>query len=160
LGTERKPILIDAMDSNTSAPAAEGVLGSVQPSREQQGDIEFGWPLLEQIVELRIGSAMAVRERDVIAVQATEDTASLIERAGALCRTKGWVLLRTSAAGRETGADVPAIGVEMIRLLAGAGGGCLAVGAGRVGLVDEAMCLEAADRARIAVVGVAGRVGP
>ena len=47
-------------------------MGSVQPSREHLADIAFGWPLLQQVVELGIGSAMVVRERDVIAVEATE----------------------------------------------------------------------------------------
>lgn len=127
-------------------------MGSVQPSREQRGDIGFGWPLLRQIVELGIGTAMVVRERDVIAVEATEGTAALIERAGALCRTKGWVLLKTSDPGRTT--EASAIDAETIRALAGAGGGCLAVGAGRVRFADEARVLEAARQGNIAVVGV------
>jgi hypothetical protein len=42
LGTKREPTLIDAMDSNTNALAADGVMGSVQPSREQRADIAFG----------------------------------------------------------------------------------------------------------------------
>ena len=87
LGTKREASLIDTTDATAIRWATEGVMGSVQPSREQRGDIGFGWPLLRQIVELGIGSAMVVRERDVIAVEATEGTASLSERAGALCRT-------------------------------------------------------------------------
>ena len=83
------------------APA--GVMGSVQLSREQQSDIEFGWPLLRQIVELGVGQAIAVRERDVIAVAAVEGTESMIERAGAtgLLETRGdrsgaWSTIRLS----------------------------------------------------------------
>ncbi|MHC4127244.1 MAG: UDP-2,3-diacylglucosamine diphosphatase LpxI domain-containing protein [Planctomycetota bacterium] len=129
-------------------------MGSVQPSREQRGDIGFGWPLLRQIVELGIGTAMVVRERDVIAVEATEGTVSLIERAGALCRTKGWVLLKTTGPGRDCGTEAPAIDVETVEALARAGGGCLALGAGRVRLTDEARTLEAAAKAKVAVVGV------
>jgi DUF1009 family protein len=154
LGTKREPTLIDAMDSNTNALAAEGVMGSVQPSREHRADIAFGWPLLQQVVELGIGSAMVVRERDVIAVEATESTASLIERAGSLCRTKGWVLLKTSGPTRDPDPEHPVIDVETVQAMARAGGGCLALGAGRVRLDDEAGVLEAAAKAKVSVVGV------
>jgi len=146
--------LIDTTDSTPKKPVAEGVVGSVQPSREHLADIAFGWPLLQQVVEMGIGSAMVVRERDVIAVEATESTASLIERAASLCRTKGWVLLKTSGPTRDPDREHPAIDVETVRAMARAGGGCLALGAGHVRLDDEARVLEAAAKAKVAVVGV------
>jgi DUF1009 family protein len=146
--------LIDTTDPGMRELAVEGLMGIVPPSREQRADIAFGWPLLQQIVELGIGTAMVVRERDVIAVEATEGTASLIERAGSLCRTKGWVLLKTSGPARDPGQEHPSIDVEIIRTVARAGGGCLALGAGRVRLTDAARVLETAGRAKIAVVGV------
>ena len=147
--------MIDTTDATAIQWATEGVMGSVQPSREQRSDIAFGWPLLLQIVELGIGSTMVVRERDVIAVEATEGTASLIERAGALCRARGWVLLKTSGPGRNGGSGASSIDVDTISALARAGAGCLALGAGRVRLTDGAQVLEAARRGKIAVVGVA-----
>ncbi len=132
--------------------ATEGVMGSVQPSRAHLGDIEFGWAMLQQIVEMEIGLAMAVRERDVIAVEVTEGTPSMIARAGMLCRRRGWVLLKT--APDQADPDDAAVTVETIGQLAAAGGGCIALGAGRAMLIDRAAVLEAADRAKIAVVGV------
>jgi len=110
--------------------------------------------LLGRIVELDIGQSIAVRERDVIAVEAVEGTDALIERAGQLCRAKGWTLLKTASADHDMRADVPTIGVETIEQLAKAGAGCVALGAGRVILIDKPKVLEAADRAKIAVVGV------
>ena len=38
-----------------------------------------------QSAKLHIGQCMAVREGDVLAVEAIEGTAALIERAGSLC---------------------------------------------------------------------------
>ncbi len=148
---------ITLIDSTTYIPdhlAGEGVMGSTQPSPQQRGDIEFGWPLLEKIVELGVGQSIAVRERDVIAVEAVEGTSALIERAGQLCRAKGWTLLKTASGGHDMRADVPTIGVETIEQLAKAGAGCVALGVGRVILIDKPKVLEAADRAKIAVVGV------
>ena len=132
--------------------AGEGVLGSVPPSRQHVGDIQFGWSLLRQIVELGIGNGMVVRERDVVAVEAAEDTAALIKRAGEVCRKRGWVLLKTAGADGANG--LPTIDVETIRTLAGAGGGCLALSAERVHLADKTAIIEAADRLKVALVGV------
>lgn len=135
--------------------AIEGVAGAVQPTRAQLGDVEFGWPLLQELVAMGIGHTMAVRERDVIAVEVTEGTTALIQRAGKLCRRRGWVLLKTAPPEVEApGAGGSAITVQTIAGLAAAGARCLAVGAGRVAFADKAAVIEAADRARIAVVGV------
>ena len=146
--------LIESMTHIPKHLASEGVMGSVRPGRRQQADIDFGWPLLEQVVELEAGRAMAVREHDVIAVEAAEGTAALIERAAGLCRAKGWTLLKTARADRDRASDLPTIDVETIKQLAKAGGRCVALGAGRVRLIDKAAVLTAADRAKIAVVGI------
>lgn len=129
-------------------------MGSVQPSRLQQADIDFGWPLLEQVVELEAGGAIAVRERDVIAVEAAEGTEAMIDRAGALCHARGWTLLKTAKADPDGQADRPSIGVDTIEHLARAGAGCVALGAGRVLLIDTPNVLAAADRAKVAIVGI------
>ena len=147
---------ITVIDSTTYIPdhlATEGVMTSTQPSAQQRADIDFAWPLLTQAVELDIGQAMAVRERDVIAVEATEGTAAMIARAGELCRAKGWTMLKTAKADHDMRADVPSIGLETIQQMKAAGGGCLALGAGRVILIDKPQVIEAAERAGIVIVG-------
>jgi hypothetical protein len=145
------------IDSTTYIPdhmASEGAMTKRQPTDEQRGDIDFGWPLLRQVGSLDIGQAIAVREKDVIAVEAVEGTDRMIARAGELCRRKGWTLLKTARPGHDMRADVPTIGVSTIESMHKAGGGCIAVGVGRVILVDRPAVLAAADRLDIAVVGV------
>ncbi|MCX5651058.1 MAG: UDP-2,3-diacylglucosamine diphosphatase LpxI [Planctomycetota bacterium] len=145
------------IDSTTYIPdhmASEGVMTTRQPTDEQRGDIDFGWPLLKQVGSLDIGQAIAVREKDVIAVEAVEGTDRMIARAGELCRRKGWTLLKTARPGHDMRADVPTIGVSTIESMHKAGGGCIAVGVGRVILVDRPAVLAAADRLGVAVVGV------
>ena len=97
---------------------------------------------------------MAVREGDVIAVEAIEGTEALIKRAGNLCKRKGWTLLKTAAQNHDTRADVPSIGSNTIAQCAKAGCRCIAVGSGRVILIDAPAVIEAADAAGIALVGV------
>lgn len=145
------------IDSTTFIPdqmASEGVLGRVQPSSLQSGDVAFAWPLFAKMLELDVGQAMAVRDRDVIAVEAVEGTDAMIDRAGQLCRAKGWTLLKSARAGHDMRADVPTIGVPTVERVARGGGGCIAVGAGRVILLDRPAVLAAADKLGVAIVGV------
>lgn len=147
-------ILIDSTRYIPDHMATEGTMGSVAPDARAQADIAFGWPLLEKVGGLDIGQAISVRERDVIAVEAVEGTDAMIRRTGELCRARGWTLLKSARPGHDMRADVPTIGVQTIEGLAKAGAGCVALGVGRVILVDRPAVLAAADRAGIAVVGV------
>jgi DUF1009 family protein len=147
-------ILIDSTRYIPDHLATEGTMGTVVPDARALGDIAFGWPLLEKVGGLDIGQAISVRDRDVIAVEAVEGTDAMIRRSGELCRARGWTLLKSARPGHDMRADVPTIGVQTIEGLAKAGAGCVALGVGRVILVDRPAVLAAADRAGIAVVGV------
>lgn len=148
---------VTLIDSTTFIPdhlASGGVLGSVQPAASQRADIDFAWPLVQGSSELHIGQALAVKEGDVIAVEAVEGTAAMIRRAGDLCPSGGWTLLKTSPSDQDRRTDVPSIGVDTIDQMKAAGGSCVAVGSGRVILLDRPAVLAAADAQGIAVVGV------
>ena len=148
---------ITLIDSTTYIPdhlAGEGVMTRTQPNAQQRADIDFGWPLLAQMVELDIGQSIAVRDRDVIAVEAVEGTDAMIERAGDLCKSRGWTLLKTAKHDHDMRTDVPTIGLATIERAARAGCGCIALGAGRVILVDRPAVLAAAEQMKIAIVGI------
>ena len=148
---------VPLMDSTTFIQdhlASAGAMGAVQPSVDAQADVAFGWPLLRQLVELDVGQSVAVRDRDVIAVEAIEGTDAMIERAGALCRARGWTLLKTAKAAHDRRADVPTIGAATIERVAAAGCRCVAVGAGQVILVDRPAVIAAADSHGVALWGI------
>lgn len=148
---------VPLMDSTTFIQdhlASDGVMGAVQPGPDARGDVAFGWPLLRQLVELDVGQSMAVRDRDVIAVEAIEGTDAMIERAGSLCRAKGWTLLKTAKTAHDRRADVPTIGVATIERVAAAGCRCIALGTGQVILVDRPAVIAAADRLGVAIWGL------
>lgn len=146
--------LIDSTRFIPDQLSTEGVMNAVRPTERQWGEVSFGWPILHQIAALDVGQAIAVRAGDVIAVEAVEGTDALIARAGELSRFRGWTLLKTARDDHDLRADVPTVGVATIENLARAGAGCLALGAGRVILLDKPAVLAAADRHAIAVVGV------
>lgn len=149
--------LIDSTAFIPDHMATVGVLGRIQPTAAQLGDIEFAWPLLEGTLALDIGQSIAVRDRDVIAVEAVEGTDAMIERTGTLCAAKGWTLLKSARPSHDMRADVPTIGVHTVERIARCHGGCIAIGAGRVILIDKPSVVAAADRLGVALFGVAGR---
>jgi DUF1009 family protein len=149
---------VPLIDSTTYIPehmAKEGVMTRCRPGSMQERDVAFGWPLLDKVVELDVGQAIIVREGDIVAVEALEGTDRMIDRAGELCRAKGWTLFKSAKRSHDMRADVPTIGVPTVERVARNGGACIAVGAGRVILVDAPAVLAAADRLGIAIVGVA-----
>lgn len=147
--------LIDSTTHIQEQLAGNGTLGNVQPTLKQSTDIAFGWPLLTKTAALHIGQSIAVRDGDVIAVEAIEGTQALIDRAGTLCKKNGWTLLKTAADDHDMRADVPSIGVKTIEQVARAGCRCIAVGTNKVILLDSPQVIAAANSAGIALVGVA-----
>jgi hypothetical protein len=124
-----------------------------QPPLGAWEDIQFGWDLLKKIGELDIGQAIAVREREIIAVEAIEGTARMIERAGQLCRKGGWTLLKAPRAHHDMRFDVPCIGADTIQSLKDNGARCVVIEAGKTLLIDKLETLALADKLNIAVVG-------
>ena len=145
--------LIDTTKFIPEHMADKGVLTSREPTAAQRRDIDFVWPILMRMNDLDIGQAVAVKDGDVIAVEAMEGTDAMIERSGGLCRKPGWVMAKGAPSKKDPRFDVPTIGVKTIENLAQAGAGCLVVAAGRVILLDKPQVLAAADRLGVAIVG-------
>ena len=133
--------------------AGRGVMTKCRASSSITNDIEFGWPIVKKLAELDIGQAIAVKEREIIAVEAIEGTAKMIERAGRLCKRKGWTLIKAPEANQDLRFDVPCIGPDTIKALAENGGGCVVVEKDRTIIIDKPETIELANRLKIAIVG-------
>jgi hypothetical protein len=133
--------------------AAAGLMTQHKPSVAAQDDIEFGWQMVVKLSELDIGQAIAVKEREVLAVEATEGTAAMIERAGQLCKSGGWTLIKASRPSQDMRFDVPCVGPDTIRGLARNGGNCLVVQAAKTIIIDKPETIKLADELGIVVLG-------
>ncbi|MHC4571365.1 MAG: LpxI family protein [Planctomycetota bacterium] len=133
--------------------AAGGVMTKNQPSSPVKSDIAFGWEIAKKLGEMDIGQAVAVKEREVIAVEAIEGTAKMIERAGEFCKSGGWTLIKTSKPNQDMRFDVPCVGPDTIRSLAENGAKCLVVEAGKTIIIDKAETIKLADEVGIAILG-------
>lgn len=130
------------------------------PGPSQLADIAFGWPILLEMSRLDVGQSIAVKDRDIIAVEAQEGTDGMIARVGALCRGGGWVLLKGCHDGKDLRFDVPTIGEGTVAAVKAAGGAGIAVTPGRAIFADRRAVLDAADRSGLFVYGVETNAEP
>jgi DUF1009 family protein len=150
---------ITLIDSTKYCPdhvVTAGVMTRRQPTDAQWRDVAFGWEICQTISRLDVGQAIAVRDRDVIAVEALEGTNAMIDRAGKLCRVGGWVMIKVANAKQDMRVDVPTIGTTTIEKLAAAGAGCVVLEPGKTVILEKPKVVELADRYKIAIVGYDG----
>jgi len=133
--------------------AGKGILTQVQPSAQNLADIAFCAPVIRCLSEMDIAQTLAVKECEVIAVEAIEGTSAMIRRAGELCPSAKWLLVTVDRPGRDANVNFPSVSVAMIEQLKAQGGSCLAVEAHKVILLDKPRLLLAADRVGVVVVG-------
>jgi len=133
--------------------APDGVLTTRQPTEAQRRDLEFGWKLAKEMGRLDIGQSIAVKETEVIAVEAIEGTDRMIERAGRLCRSSGWTLIKVAKPNQDLRFDVPTVGPGTIENLERHRAAMLVIEAGKTLIIDREQTIKAAEKAGIVVVG-------
>ena len=133
--------------------ATSGVMTAMPLRSSIMNDIEFGWEIVKKLGELDIGQAVAVKEKEVIALEAIEGTAAMIERAGKYCKSGGWTLIKASKPRQDMRFDVPCVGPDTIRSLAENGAKCLAVEACKTIIIDKPETIKLANQLNISIVG-------
>lgn len=133
--------------------AHEGVMTKLSPSAAAQLDIEFGWKIARASADLDIGQSLAVKERDILAVEAVEGTDAMIARAGALCKKGGWTMIKVARPNQDMRFDVPTVGPETIKNLALAKCATLVVEAKKTLIADKPATLALANKLKIVIIG-------
>jgi DUF1009 family protein len=145
--------LIDSTKYCIEHLASPGVMTRRHPTEKQWQDIRFGYELCRNISKMDIGQAVAVLDKDVIAVEALEGTNAMIDRAGALCKSGGWTLIKVANSSEDMRMDVPSIGTTTIEKLHSAKAACVVLEPGKTIILEKQKVLELADRYKIAIVG-------
>ena len=146
--------LIDSRKYIPEQMADLGPMTATPPSTEQTADINFALPIIERMGDLDLGQSIAVRDREIIAVEAIEGTDKMIKRAGELCKRGGWTLLKIAKPNQDMRFDVPTIGLNTIENLKANNAACLAVEAGKVIMADKPAIITAAQKAGITIIGI------
>lgn len=139
----------------------EKSLGAHSPSEAARADIAFGFDYLRAAGPFDIGQAVVVADRHILAVEAAEGTDAMLERVAQL-RASGRVkaatgkgaLIKAAKPGQDRRFDLPSIGPRTVEGVARAGLAGIAVAAGESIVAEPEKLVQAADRARIFVVGM------
>jgi UDP-2,3-diacylglucosamine hydrolase len=139
----------------------EGPLGRAQPNERDRADIALGLDYLHATGPFDVGQAVVVAGRHVLAVEAAEGTDQMLERIAALrasgrirASTVGGVLVKAPKRGQDRRFDLPSIGPLTVQGAARAGLAGIAVVAGGSIVAEPAQLVQAADNAKIFVVGL------
>ncbi|MEK7268071.1 MAG: UDP-2,3-diacylglucosamine diphosphatase LpxI [Nitrospirota bacterium] len=132
----------------------EGALTKHAPSKKEWEDIRYGWEVAGEIGRLDIGQCVVIRDRAVVAVEAVEGTDKAIRRGGLLARD-GAVVVKRSKPQQDLRFDLPAVGPATIEAMESVKASVLALEAGRSVILDRETTLRKAERAGIAIVGLA-----
>lgn len=139
----------------------EGVLGRLQPSDLDLADIALGLAYLRAAGPFDIGQAVIVADRHVLAVEAIEGTDQMLARVAEL-RANGrirsdsgrGVLVKAPKPGQDRRFDLPSIGPLTVEGTARAGLAGIAVVSGSTIMAEPEKLSQAADHAKIFVVGM------
>lgn len=130
---------------------SEGILGKVQPNKQQLKDIEFGWKLASNIADLNIGQTVMMKDGVVIAVEAVEGTDNMIKRTESFGLSETTVV-KLPVHNKNARFDLPVIGSKTIESMIQARASLLAVAAGQTIIIDPEECIKMADEAGIAIM--------
>ncbi len=150
--TERGIFVEDCIKYTQEALAQVGCLTSLKPNALQESDIEFGWQVAKELGRFDVGQAVAVKEQNVIALEAVEGTDRMIERASRWCSSGGWSLVKVSKPSQDMRFDVPTVGPTTIEMLRRHSAAALCIEAGKTLIVDPQATIALADKYGIVIV--------
>jgi hypothetical protein len=143
--------LIDSTFFIQDQLAQEGVLTKRKPDSAEQGNIEYGLRIANEIARLDLGQTIVVRAKACVAIEAMEGTDACVKRAGELAKGK-LTVVKVAKPNQDMRFDVPVVGVPTIRTMSEAGATCLCLTAGKTLIFDKEEMLALADEKKIAVV--------
>lgn len=146
--------VISASSFAPSLLAPMGVQTKRGPSKEEWEDIRFGWSIAQTLGRLDIGQLVVVRSGIVTAVEAIEGTDAALERGGKL-GGEGCIAVKLFKPGQDNRMDQPAMGPKTLRIMAELGYKCLAYQARDALFFDIDEAVRIADKAGIAIIGLA-----
>lgn len=151
----REGIIVEsALDLCPGLLISAGLLTRRPLNAREEADVKFGWELAKEMGRLDVGQSVAVKDRSVLAVEAAEGTDRCILRAGELCRSGSFVVVKVAKPNQDMRFDVPTVGPLTIESMRQARGRVLAVEAGKTILLDREETVAAADRAGISIIAV------
>lgn len=145
--------IIDTLKFSPHLLTPEGCLTKKRPREDEWMDIEFGWKIAKEIGKLDIGQTVVIKGRAVMAVEAIEGTDEAILRGGKWA-AEGAVVVKVSKPHQDMRLDVPAVGLDTLKVMEKVKARVLAVEAQRSMIVNREKVIKEAEHAGITVIGI------
>ncbi len=145
--------VVQAASFVTDLHAPAGMLAGGPLTEDVWRDIRYAWPIARSIGNMDIGQCIVVKKRMVVAVECLEGTDAALRRGGELGGA-GCVALKIVKPGQDERIDLPAIGLETIRVLTAAKYACLAYEAGKTLFFDLQESLALAEKHGLLLIGI------
>lgn len=131
--------------------ARAGVIAGAKLNRREEADVSYGFKIAREVSRLDIGQTVVVRNGTVLAVEAFEGTNEAIKRGGSLGR-KSAVVVKISKPDQDMRFDVPVIGIETVRVAAGANVRVIAIEAERTLILEKDEMIALACKSDITIL--------
>ncbi len=136
---------------NLMIPA--GVLGNLKPTEEQINDVQYGYSMAKEMGKLDIGQSVVVKDKMIMAVEAIEGTDKCIERGGRIAK-KGAVVVKVSKPAQDKRFDIPAVGLNTLKIMRKFKLSVLAVEANETIIVEQEKVVDFANKNKIIIMAV------
>jgi hypothetical protein len=131
-----------------------GIQTKIKPSKSDMRDIDRAVQVSHTIGTEDIGASVVV-DKQVVAVEAAEGTARMLERVVEMRKNKrksGGVFAKMTKPGQDLRIDIPAIGVDTVNAVAKAKLRGIIVNAKTCFVIDKPAVLTAANKAKIFII--------
>jgi len=133
--------------------ADKGILAGPKLTKEEMGNITFGFDTAKAIAGLDIGQTVVVKDMAVVAVESIEGTDECIRR-GASYAKEGVIVAKVSKPAQDFRFDVPVIGLATIDTLKDCKARAIAVESGATLMIDKPDIISTANAAGITIVAL------
>jgi len=133
-----------------------GIQTKVKPAKSDMADIKRAIQVSHTIGTEDIGASVVV-DKQVVAVEAAEGTARMLDRVVEMRKNKrksGGVFAKMTKPGQDLRIDIPAIGIDTVRAVAAAKLHGIIVNAKTCFVIDKPAVIAAANKAKIFIQAI------
>ena len=133
----------------------KGVMGKISPQESHLRDMKIGFEIAKNIGKYDIGQSLVIEDGLIIALEAIEGTAAMINRASKYKKSQSSaILIKVLKYNQEKRIDRPTIGVKTIEQIAKSGFAGIVAEANEVLIIDYEKTIETADKNNIFIQGI------
>ncbi|MGL5964821.1 MAG: LpxI family protein [Fusobacteriaceae bacterium] len=126
---------------------------SISPSEEDLKTIKIGREAAKALSKVDAGQSVICKDESVIALEGIEGTDKMIQRGGLLAG-RGSILVKMARPQQDMRVDIPAIGIETLKILVDIGAKGMVGEAGKMLFLNRDECVKLAEKNDIFIVGV------